>query len=166
MSEEAVSTVCHVELISDIVSAYVSRNNVSMGELPALIQSLHATLVGLGKPAEPEVVKLTPPIPIKKTLTPDAIISLEDGRPYKSLKRHLRKHGLTPDDYRRKWGLPSDYPMVAQSYAATRSELARSLGLGQMRRQRAAEKGAGEDAKIVDGPKRGRGRPSRSFAAG
>jgi predicted transcriptional regulator len=140
MSEEAMSGAAHIELVSDLVSAYVSKNSVPVGELPVLIQSVHTALGSLGKPSEPEPVKLTPPVSIKKSVTPDHIISLEDGRPYKSLKRHLTKHGLTPEEYRRKWGLPPDYPMVAPSYAAQRSELAKSLGLGQQRRKAAAEK--------------------------
>ncbi|WP_018263358.1 MucR family transcriptional regulator, partial [Methylobacterium sp. WSM2598] len=113
-----------------IVAAYVSNNSVPLGELPALIQSVHAALEGLGKPTEPEPVRLVPPVPIKKTITPDAIISLEDGKPYKSLKRHLSGRGLTPEQYREKWGLPPDYPMVAASYAAQRSEIAKGFGLG------------------------------------
>ena len=138
MSEEAVSGADYIELASDIISAYVSKNNVPVGELPALIQSVHATLGGLGKSTEPEPVKLTPLMPIKKTVTPDHIISLEDGKAYKSLKRHLTTRGLTPAEYRQKWGLPPDYPMVAANYAAQRSELAKSIGLGRPRQKRAA----------------------------
>ncbi|WP_407529602.1 MucR family transcriptional regulator [Methylobacterium oryzisoli] len=156
MSEEAASG--PIELVSDIVSAYVSKNSVPPGELPGLIQSVYQSLVGLGQPAEPEPMKLTPPVPIKKSVTPDHIISLEDGRPYKSLKRHLTTRGLSPAEYRQKWGLPSDYPMGAANYAAQRSELAKSLGLGQQRRKAAAEKRAAADAKVSApaSPKKGR----------
>ncbi len=122
-----------VELAADIVSAYVSKNSVPVTELPNLIASVHTSLTNLGQPASAEPEKLTPPVPIKKTVTPDYIISLEDGRQYKSLKRHLSTRGLTPEEYRRKWGLPLDYPMVAATYAAQRSDLAKSIGLGRQR---------------------------------
>src|SRR5215208_352965 len=95
---------------------------------------LHLTYHGHSEPA-PRAEKPTPHIPIKKTITPDAIISLEDGKAYKSMKRHLTKLGLTPAQYREKWGLPRDYPMVAPNYAAKRSELAKQAGLGQQRRK-------------------------------
>ncbi|RVU20781.1 MucR family transcriptional regulator [Methylobacterium oryzihabitans] len=131
-----------VGLTADIVSAYVSKNSVPVTELPGLLSAVHGALRGLVTPAEPEPEKLTPPVPIRKTVTPDHIISLEDGKPYKSLKRHLAGRGLTPDQYRQKWGLPHDYPMVAASYAAQRSELAKSIGLGQQRKSRGAGKGA------------------------
>lgn len=125
-----------------IVSAFVANNAVPAADLPALIASVHAALSGIGQPAAAEPEKLTPPVPIKKTITPDHLISLEDGKPYKSLKRHLSTRGLSPEDYRRKWGLPHDYPMVAANYAAQRSELAKSIGLGQIRRQQAAARKA------------------------
>jgi predicted transcriptional regulator len=123
-----------VELAADIVSAYVSKNSVPVAELPTLIASVHTALTNLGQPASAEPEKLTPLMPIKKTVTPDYLISLEDGKPYKSLKRHLSGRGLTPEEYRRKWGLPHDYPMVAANYAAQRSELAKSIGLGRPRK--------------------------------
>src|SRR4051812_30208334 len=151
MSEQTASD--YIELASDIVSAYVSKNNVPPSELPALIQGVYASLSGLGQPTEPEPVKLTPLMPIKKTVTPDAIISLEDGRPYRTLKRHLTGRGLTPEQYRQKWGLPADYPMVAANYAAQRSELAKAAGLGQ-HRARAAEKRVVADAKVTS-PRKG-----------
>ncbi len=125
------STLAH--LTADIVSAYVSHNNVSAADLPALIASTYQSLAGAGapsKPAEPDDIKATP-AQIKKSITPDALISFEDGKPYKSMKRHLTTKGLTPDQYRAKWGLPKDYPMVAASYAAQRSNLAKALGLGR-----------------------------------
>jgi predicted transcriptional regulator len=146
-----------VELTADIVSAYVGHNALSQSDLPRLISSVFASMNSLGSapPAEPE--KPTPRVPIKKTVTPDHIISLEDGKSYKSLKRHLTRHGLTPAEYRTKWGLAFDYPMVAPNYAKQRSELAKSLGLGQIRGKRT------EAASPDQGtPKRGRGRPKKS----
>ena len=133
-------------LTADIVSAYVANNSVPQGELAAVIASVHAALQNLGapKPAEPE--RPEPPVSIKKSITPDYLISLEDGRGYKSLKRHLTGRGLTPDQYRQKWGLPSDYPIVAPNYAKQRSELAKSLGLGQLRRNTAKPADAEVDA--------------------
>ena len=123
----------HIELTGDIVSAYVAGNNLQRSELPTLIADVHAALTNLGKPpSEPQ--KAEPPVPIKQTIKPDYIISLEDGRRYKSLKRHLRGKGLTPEQYRQKWGLRPDYPMVAPNYSKARSELAKSLGLGQARK--------------------------------
>ncbi|MER8779298.1 MucR family transcriptional regulator [Mesorhizobium sp. M0977] len=122
-----------IELTADVVSAYVSNNPVQVGDLPALIGQVHAALKGTAgsvSAAEPEALK--PAVPIKKSVTPDYIISLEDGKKFKSLKRHLStQHGLTPDEYRAKWGLPTDYPMVAPNYAATRSALAKTMGLGR-----------------------------------
>ena len=128
------------ELTADIVSAYVSNNAVNSGTLPEIISSVYGALSALLSPppvAEPE--RPAPAVPVKKSVTPDYIISLEDGRRYKSLKRHLNGRGLTPDQYRAKWGLPSDYPMVASNYAKQRSELARSMGLGRKRVEPAPE---------------------------
>ena len=123
-----------IDLAADIVSAFVSHNNVRAEDLPSLISQVHATLENLGKPIQKEPEKPTPLMPIKKTITPDYLISLEDGKQYRSLKRHLTGRGLTPEQYREKWGLARDYPMVAPSYSAQRSALARSLGLGQSRK--------------------------------
>ncbi|MGY2047974.1 MucR family transcriptional regulator [Methylobacterium sp. JK268] len=120
-----------VDLTVELVIAYVSHNSVPRNDLPGLIQGVHSTLSGLLVPPEPVVEKPIPPVPIKKTVTPDHIVSLEDGRPYRSLKRHLSTRGLTPEAYRAKWGLPPDYPMVAANYAAQRSELAKASGLGR-----------------------------------
>ncbi|ACL60467.1 MucR family transcriptional regulator [Methylobacterium nodulans] len=131
MSDEYASKLSPVTMVAEIVSAYVSHNNLPAGELPTLIRSVYDQLGKLARPAEPEPEKPVPPVPIKKTITPDAIISLEDGKPYKSLKRHLSTRGLTPEQYRQKWGLPQDYPMVAANYAAQRSELAKATGLGR-----------------------------------
>jgi predicted transcriptional regulator len=124
-----------IELTADVVSAYVANNPVPANELPALIQQIHQTLASLGSAGsspEPAAEKQKPAVPIKKSVTPDYIISLEDGRQFKSLKRYLQtSHNMTPDDYRAKWNLPSDYPMVAPNYAAQRSALAKSMGLGR-----------------------------------
>ena len=128
-------------LTADVVSAYVGNNSVAPADLPGLIQSVHSALstVGSETVAEP-VVELKPAVPVKKSVTPDYIVCLEDGKQFKSLKRHLStKYDMTPEDYRAKWGLPSDYPMVAPNYAAARSELAKKMGLGQ---QRSAAKAA------------------------
>ena len=129
-----------VALTADIVSAYVSKNSVPVAELPGLLSAVHGTLESLVSPPPPEPEKPVPPVPVKRTVTPDHIISLEDGKAYKSLKRHLTTRGLTPVEYRQKWGLPSDYPMVAANYAAQRSELAKSIGLGQQRKNRGRRK--------------------------
>ncbi|WP_192258198.1 MucR family transcriptional regulator [Mesorhizobium caraganae] len=134
MTEEADKNIdTLIELTADVVSAYVSNNPVPVGDLPALIGQVHAALKGTAgsvSAEEPLVVK--PAVPIKKSVTPDYIISLEDGKKFKSLKRHLSTHyGLTPDEYRAKWGLPADYPMVAPNYAAARSALAKTMGLGR-----------------------------------
>ncbi|MGX7708350.1 MucR family transcriptional regulator [Methylobacterium sp. Gmos1] len=122
-----------IERAADIVSAYVSNNSVPVADLPALINAIHQSLSRLGDTQAVEAEKPAPLMPIKKTVTPDYLISLEDGRQYKSLKRHLSTRGLTPEEYRRKWGLPHDYPMVAANYAAQRSELAKNSGLGRRR---------------------------------
>lgn len=132
----------YVSLSADVISAYVSNNKIMMGELPALIQSVHHALKTIAEAkAEQKVEPPTPPVPINKTLKPDYIISLEDGRQYRSLKRHLTSRGLTPEQYRAKWGLRPDYPMVAPTYSAQRSELARALGLGQKRKGAKKRKG-------------------------
>ena len=124
------------QLTAEVVSAYVANNTLQVSELPNLIASVHASLSKLGDPeAEPAPEKLTPLMPIKKTITPDFLISLEDGKHYKSMKRHLSGRGLTPEQYRQKWSLPRDYPMVAPNYSAQRSELAKSLGLGRKREE-------------------------------
>jgi predicted transcriptional regulator len=127
-----------IELTADIVSAYVSNNSVPAGEIPALISQVHGALLRVSSgqgdaPAEP----LKPAVPVKKSITNDYIVCLEDGKKFKSLKRHLRtQYSMTPEQYREKWGLPPDYPMVAPNYAAARSQLAKQMGLGQQRRRR------------------------------
>lgn len=121
--------------IADIVAAFVGNNTVPAAELPALIASVHASLSSLGAPQPEAVVELVPAVPVRRSITPDYIVCLEDGRKLKSLKRHLlAAFGLTPEAYREKWGLPKDYPMVAPNYAAARSEMAKQIGLGQLRK--------------------------------
>ncbi|MEX4010510.1 MucR family transcriptional regulator [Neoaquamicrobium sediminum] len=122
-----------VALTADIVSAYVSKNPLPMRELADLIESVHISLAGLTSGAVQETVApLKPAVPVKKSVHDDYIICLEDGKKFKSLKRHLSVHfGLTPAEYRDKWGLPHDYPMVAPGYSAARSALAKSMGLGR-----------------------------------
>lgn len=128
-----------IDLTASIVSAFVANNSVPASDLPGLIASTHAAILGLGGnlvPA-PEPEKLVPAIPLKKSVTPDFLICLEDGKKFKSLKRHLRTaYNMSPEEYRAKWGLPNDYPMVAPAYAEARSKLAKSMGLGQQRRKR------------------------------
>ena len=131
----------HIRLTASITSAYVGNNHLTTAELPALITSIHAALETAAKgPIEKPVEGQVPAVPLKKSLTPDHIICLEDGKKFKSLKRHLRTtYDMTPEQYRSKWGLPVDYPMVAPNYAKTRSELAKSMGLGQQRRKQASK---------------------------
>ncbi|TMJ34230.1 MAG: MucR family transcriptional regulator [Alphaproteobacteria bacterium] len=124
-----------IELTASIVSAYVSNHSVPASELPALIGQVHTALTRVSNgQADTLGDTLKPAIPIKKSVTSDYIVCLEDGKKFKSLKRHLRTHyKLTPEQYREKWGLGSDYPMVAPTYAAARSRLAKQMGLGQQR---------------------------------
>nr|WP_153416984.1 MucR family transcriptional regulator [Sinorhizobium medicae] len=125
-----------LELTSRIVAAYLSRNAVPAGDLPDLIQQTYSSLSRTSPRhrAEPAVAEERPAVSIKKSVTVDFIICLEDGEKFKSLRRHLlAKYGLTPEQYREKWGLPDDYPMIASSYARQRSELARASGLGKKR---------------------------------
>jgi predicted transcriptional regulator len=122
-----------VQLTADIVSAYVTNNTIDSGQLSKLIEEVHLALVRApAAAAEPEQKPLVPAVPIRKSINPDYIVSLEDGRKFKSLKRHLAgTYGMTPDEYRAKWGLPRDYPMVAPNYAKARSDLAKRMGLGR-----------------------------------
>jgi predicted transcriptional regulator len=128
----------HIELAAEIVSAYVSNNSVPASDLPTLLGDVHAAIVRVSTGTAivvPEVAK--PAIAPKKSITNDYLICLEDGRKFKSLKRHLRtQYNLSPEEYREKWGLASDYPMVAPAYAKARSALAKQMGLGQQRRRR------------------------------
>ncbi len=165
MSETDISAADPVERTSEIISAYVANNVVQPSALPDLIASVHAALQSVSSPPPAEPEKPTPPIPIRRTVTPDHIISLEDGKPYKTLKRHLSGRGLTPEQYRDKWGLPRDYPMVAANYASQRSELAKNSGLGQRRAGRSAlGKAAAPDPKTTDKAARP-GRPRKMKAA-
>ncbi len=128
-----------VELTTDLVSAYVSNNPVPASDLPSLIEQVHQSLSNLatGVKAPPQEERLVPAVPIKKSITPDYLICLENGKKFKSLKRHLSsQHGMTPDEYRAKWSLPADYPMVAPGYAAARSQLAKDMGLGRKKKTR------------------------------
>ncbi|MDP4022049.1 MucR family transcriptional regulator [Methylobacterium sp. NEAU 140] len=142
-----------VELTADLVAAYVANNSVPVLELAGLIASTHAALKGLehGASAEPQIDKPSP-TQIRKSITPEALISFVDGKPYKTLKRHLTGHGLTLEEYRERYGLPRDYPSVAASYSEARSNLAKSAGLGIGRRN-AAPKQAAVAEKIAEPPK-------------
>jgi predicted transcriptional regulator len=126
-----------IEMTADIVSAYVGHNNVAASELPALIQAVHRSLSDVSAPVEAVPAPAQDPaVPIKRSITPGYLVCLEDGRKFKSLKRHLRtKYDMSPEDYRAKWDLPKDYPMVAPDYAKARSDLAKQMGLGQGGRQ-------------------------------
>jgi len=128
-----------IELTAEIVSAYVSNNTVPAAEIPSLIAQVHTALSRVsGKSGEAPAEPLKPAISVKKSITPEYIVCLEDGKKFKSLKRHLRtQYNMTPEQYREKWGLGADYPMVAPNYAAARSPLAKQMGLGQQRRRRA-----------------------------
>nr|WP_315054005.1 MucR family transcriptional regulator [uncultured Brevundimonas sp.] len=140
-----------LEMTADIVSAYVGNNTVSAETLPSLIANIHAALSQVTTGAvEPEPEPKEPAVPIRKSIAPDYLICLEDGRKFKSLKRHLRtKYDMSPEEYRTKWGLAKDYPMVAPNYAKARSDLAKQMGLGQGGRKpaRAAAAGAGRAKK-------------------
>ncbi len=126
-----------VELTAEIVSAYVGNNPVSSTDLPSVINEVHRALSSAVTEAEkPETPELKPAVSVRRSVTPDYIICLEDGKKFKSLKRHLRTHyNLSPDEYREKWGLQRDYPMVAPNYAEARSQLAKKMGLGQKGRK-------------------------------
>ena len=128
----------YIELTAEIVSAYVSNNSVAAADIPALIAQVHGALSRVsngGADGASETPK--PAISLKRSVTPEFIVCLEDGKKFKSLKRHLRtQYNMTPEQYREKWSLPADYPMVAPNYAAARSELAKQMGLGQQRRRR------------------------------
>ncbi|HQS47472.1 MAG: transcriptional regulator [Rhizobiales bacterium 17-65-6] len=135
--DKSTADVDFLGLSADIVSAFVTNNSVAAAELPALIGSVHSALVAISNGQSERETLREPPQPaisIKKSVTPDYIVCLEDGKKFKSLKRHLRTtYNMTPEQYRAKWSLASDYPMVAPSYAAARSELAKKMGLGQQR---------------------------------
>ena len=130
-----------ISLSADIVAAYVSRNSVTPVGLAALIESVHGALSQLGAvEAVPKTEALVPAVPIRKSITPGFLICLDDGRKFKSLRRHLGSLGMTPEQYRTKWSLPKDYPMVAPDYASARSALAKKMGLGQLRKDTTTRK--------------------------
>src|SRR5215217_7594000 len=157
---DAMPSHSRIDLAAEIISAFVSNNTVSAEELPSLISQVHIALDNLGKPVATQAEKPIPPVPIKKTVTPDHLISLEDGKRYKSLRRHLSTRGLTPEQYREKWGLRRDYPMVAPNYSAQRSELARSLGISRKRTggTKQAVRHAATSSKVTGDGSKGRGR--------
>lgn len=126
-----------IDLTAQIVAAYVGNNTVPSGDMTSLINQVHAALTRVaGAPLAMPAEALKPAVPIKRSIASDYLICLEDGKKFKSLRRHLRTLNMTPQQYREKWGLPSDYPMVAPNYAAARSQLAKQMGLGQQRRRR------------------------------
>jgi predicted transcriptional regulator len=136
MSESGISV--YIELTADIVSAYVANNTIAAADIPSLIGDIHSALVKVSAGQDIPVVSepAKPAVPVKKSITNDYIICLEDGKKFKSLKRHLRtSYNMSPEQYREKWGLPQDYPMVAPNYAEARSQLAKQMGLGQKRKR-------------------------------
>jgi predicted transcriptional regulator len=155
-----------VELATEIVSAYVSNHNVASGDLASLIRDVHTALQqSASGTSEPEPEPLTPAVSVKKSVTADAIVCLEDGKKFKSLKRHLRTdHNLSPEEYRARWSLPRDYPMVAPNYAASRSELAKKMGLGRKGQGNGATTATAEAA--APARKRGGGRGRKAEAQG
>lgn len=125
-----------VSLTADIVAAHVSNNSVAVSDLPVLIANVHGALSNLGGPAPVEIVKQEPAVSVRSSIKPDFIVCLEDGKKLKMLKRHLMTHyQMTPEQYRAKWNLPADYPMVAPNYAEQRRTLAKKIGLGTKRRK-------------------------------
>ncbi|KQO53585.1 MULTISPECIES: MucR family transcriptional regulator [unclassified Methylobacterium] len=144
----------YIELAADIVAAYVSNNSVPVGSLADLLSSVHAAISGLssgGSSAlEADKIQKATPAQIKKSITPDHLISFEDGKPYRTMKRHLTLRGLTPETYRAKHGLPADYPMTSAGYSAARSALAKQLGLGQQRNGAAKAKAVAPEEAVVE----------------
>ena len=155
-----------VELAADLVSAYVSNNSLPAADLPGLLTQVHAALTSLSAPvaASEESVEKATPTQIKKSITPDALISFLDGKPYKTLKRHLSTHGLDFETYRARYGLPADYPTVSANYSAARSALAKNLGLGQQRRK-PSQKAAESDEAVAEPKTRARKTGGRKKAA-
>jgi predicted transcriptional regulator len=126
-----------IDLTANIVSAYLSNNPTPASEIPNLISQIHAALLRVSGRVETLAEPAKPAVSVKKSMTPDYLVCLEDGKRFKSLKRHLRtQYNMTPEQYRDKWGLPADYPMVAPNYAVARSDLAKKMGLGQQRQRR------------------------------
>jgi predicted transcriptional regulator len=146
VSEEAGRNENLITLTADIVAAHVTNNKVDVGDIPRLIGSVYDALASVGQPAEPEQQAPVPAVSIRASIKPDYIVCLEDGKKLKMLKRHLMTHyQMTPDQYRAKWGLPADYPMVAPNYAEQRRELAKKIGLG---RQPTVRRGRGKRKKL------------------
>lgn len=136
MEDNSAQSEMLITLTSDIVAAHVSNNSVAVSDLPVLIQNVHSALAGLSSPPAAPEVKLEPAVSVRASVKPDYIVCLEDGKKLKMLKRHLMTHyQMTPDDYRAKWNLPADYPMVAPNYAEQRRSLAKKIGLGTKRRR-------------------------------
>lgn len=134
MAEEINNTDTLLEMTAEIVAAHVSNNSVAVGDLPGVISEVYGALAKLGSPESEEPPRPDPFVSIKKSITPDYIICLEDGRKLKMLKRHLKTaYDMTPEQYRERWGLPSTYPMVAPNYAKKRQQLAKKIGLGRNR---------------------------------
>ena len=137
-----------ITLTSDIVAAHVSNNSVGVDDVPALIRNVHEALAGLGSPAASEAPRPDPAVSVRNSVKKDHLVCLEDGKKMKMLKRHLMtEHGMTPAEYRQRWELPSDYPMVAPAYAETRRDLAKKIGLGRKPGQKVAKKTAAPAAK-------------------
>lgn len=156
-----------VEMAAEIVSAYVRNNSVPVSELPTLLQSVHESLGKILGGSKPEAAKEPPQpkVPVKKSITNDYLVCLEDGKRFKSLKRHLQSaYGMSPQEYRDKWGLPKDYPMVAPAYANARSELAKTMGLGRKAGVPAPE-AAGPDAAAGPEPELALPEPDAAEAA-
>ncbi len=165
------------ELVAEVAAAYFSNSHVTPGEIPIVVERIAASLGAVGaaqeqaaaevkepEPEAPAIKKLTP-AQIRKSVTPEALISFEDGKPYKTLKRHLGTRGLSLDEYKEKWGLPKDYPSVAPNYSAARSQMAKSLGLGQVRRSQAEPEVAPEPAYQAPPEPAPRGRRPKASAA-
>ena len=139
-------TLSPIELAAEMVAAFVSNNSVPTSELPALIHAVHAAVARLAvgpETAPSQVEAKAPAVPIRKSITPDFLICLEDGKRFKTMRRHLAGLGLTPEQYRKKWSLPSDYPMVAPNYAAQRSAMAKKIGLGNIPRKAGVRRSSG-----------------------
>jgi len=139
-------TLSPIELAAEMVAAFVSNNSVPTSELPALIHAVHTAVARLAvgpESAPPQIEAKAPAVPIRKSITPDFLICLEDGKRFKTMRRHLAGLGLTPEQYRQKWNLPSDYPMVAPNYAALRSAMAKKIGLGNIPRKAGVRRSSG-----------------------
>lgn len=158
----------YIEVVADLVSAYVSNNSMRASDLPDFIASVHASIqsLAIGQVEAPPAPPPVPAVPIKKSLTQDHIICLEDGKKFRSLKRHLGTvYNMTPDEYRAKWGLPKDYPMVAPGYSEIRSKLAKDIGLGQQRTDTPEPPAAAAPAPVEQEAPKPRGRKKAAAAA-